>query len=582
MGRPVGFVRDRTDRTKTWFSNWNQNRKLNAANNPQQKFNWGAFGAAILASFLIVGMLGYMFLGMGAASRLADMEHKLAGFDDTVTTAVNKAKAEVSSAKDKEIADAKAAADAAQKKSDELAAEKATALSDKDKIAADKAALEAELTKTRNELLNRPAVGTPVPVPAPAPNTPSAQPDVDRQLADRGYSAADGWTRNVDAAAWADIANNNPGDMVVGTSFARTSQEAADAAKNNPTVAGTYEQKANPNNWVLVYNKKCMTYDAMAYQLPDGSFAWGGGFTECGVGIWVNLASGGQFRLLCDNGVAKAPVVTNRPASLPEVVPNVKLTPPPVTTVVHNPPKEEKPPVKAPEKMKVCIKDSGDQTLVEINKSDFNPAIHSTNVEDCKKPVVVVECPEGQVPNTETETPGDCLEIKDPVNNPELPADHDPAPAPTEDQVTPDPDTQPLPNPIDPALPDEAPASPVVTAPDADPVPNPAPVPAPEQPAPTPEQPGQVFEDPDNAVVAAPAAAVVAPAPVPAAAPVVAAEAPAVVPAPAPVVPVVEAPAAAPTVPTDAPADVVTQVASVDASSVDSGAAAASVETSVG
>jgi hypothetical protein len=186
--------------------------------------------------------------------------------------------------------------------------------------------------------------------PPVVPVSQPTQPDVDRRLTELGYGSNAGWTRNITNAAWADIANNNPGLMAVGTSFAKTPAEAAAAAANNPTVKGTYAEKANPANWVLVYNPQCMRYDAMAYQLPDGTFAWGSGFVECGVMVWVNTVSGGQFRLLCDNGLHDAPLPTVEKPSMPEVHPNPKLTPPVGTTVTPptgttinypNPPTEE-------------------------------------------------------------------------------------------------------------------------------------------------------------------------------------------------------------------------------------------------
>jgi hypothetical protein len=202
-----------------------------------------------------------------------------------------------------------------------------------------------------------------------------------------GYSADKGWKTTMTAADWAKVAANNPGYMVQGTSFAKTAQEAAAAAVNNPAVTGTTAEKADPNNWKLVYNNQCMTYPSMAYQDRNGNISWGSGFVECGVAVWVNIASGGSFRLLCDNATNAPPVATQLPPSLPPVTPNPVVVPPVVQHFckadipVGDVRCEEK-----PETMQVCVRNSGDQTLKTIDKKDFNSATMSTNPADCVKP----------------------------------------------------------------------------------------------------------------------------------------------------------------------------------------------------
>jgi hypothetical protein len=167
-----------------------------------------------------------------------------------------------------------------------------------------------------------------------------AQADVAARLTELGYGANKGWTTTMTTADWAKVAMNNPGYMVQGTSFAKTPEEAAAVAVNNTAVAGTSAQKADPSNWKLVYNPQRMIYPSMAYQDQSGNIFWGNDFVEQGVAMWVNVASGGSFRLLCDNANKVAPVATPLPPSLPQVKPNPAVVPP----VVHHP----KPPVVTP------------------------------------------------------------------------------------------------------------------------------------------------------------------------------------------------------------------------------------------
>jgi hypothetical protein len=209
-----------------------------------------------------------------------------------------------------------------------------------DKLASEKDATIADLRTQLDNAKKQPPAATP-----PATSTPDGNggggntPSIDQRLNDLKFGPNQGWKQGpLTDAEWANIADNHPGEGVVGKSFAKTPAEAAEAAKNNPTVAGTYEQKANPANWVLVYNAACMSYgDDMAYQLPDGSFGYGDentpDFVECGVAAWVNVVSGGAFRLLCDNGLKAAPVPTTKIASYPTpVTPITKLVPPTTTT----------------------------------------------------------------------------------------------------------------------------------------------------------------------------------------------------------------------------------------------------------
>ncbi|MDB5168493.1 MAG: hypothetical protein JWO55_751, partial [Candidatus Saccharibacteria bacterium] len=209
---------------------------------------------------------------------------------------------------------------------------------DTEKLVAEKDAANKAL---QDQLNAAQQMGPANPVAPPVVN-PNTRSDAQQMVDQFGYTQDKGWTTDITAKAWADYANNHPGDFVMGASFAKTPEEAAAAAVNNPSIAGTRAQKENPFNWVLVYNPACMEYDAMAFQkAADGTFDWDSGFRECGVMIWVNVASGGQFRLLCDNGLKAPPVPTNKPASFPEVTPNVKLMPPvvpPVKTIVRNPP----------------------------------------------------------------------------------------------------------------------------------------------------------------------------------------------------------------------------------------------------
>jgi hypothetical protein len=339
----------------------------------------------------------------------------------------------------------------------------------------------------------------------------AAEAAVDKRLAELGYGPNKGWTRNITDAAWQDIANNNPGLFAQGTSFAKTPEEAAAAAVNNPAVAGTREQKADPKNWVLVYNPQCMTYPNMAFQLPDGSISWGGGFTECGVMTWVNLASGGQFRLLCDNGITAPPVATTNQPTFNELQkPITKLVPPVVDLV------------------QVCNTDT--RQIVTVPRGQFGPyAPVGSPLCQPKPPVVdlvqvcntqtrqIETVPRGQVgPYAPVGSPL-CQPPVKPMcpYNPQLPPDHpnclkpksnNPADykypegkLPVDAPPGPGENVPPVePNPLIPAV-QPGTSAPGVVAPGADPAPRPAPIPDPVAPAPTPANPGTAIPDPDAA-----------------------------------------------------------------------------------
>jgi hypothetical protein len=207
-----------------------------------------------------------------------------------------------------------------------------------------------------------------------------------------------------------------------------------------------------------------------------------------------------------------------------------------------------------PEKIQVCELSS--KTIKMINKDEFDATKHTTDLSKCKP---VEECPPGQTPNPNPDSPHKCLEIKDEAQLPENNGN-----APPNGTTMPDPG---------PATPPAVPKSDAPVVPTIPAVPEPVEVPRQTEvptvnegaPATAPVTGvtdsttcavcgGGMSEPAQAAPVAAPAAAVVQAAPVVATQPAVAA--PAVVKEAAPAV---AAPAAA------APAPVATQVASAPA-----------------
>ena len=242
----------------------------------------------------------------------------------------------------------------------------------------------------------------------------------------------------------------------------------------------------NVNNYVCVQQLKNSKSPNMWYiDVNNGNSAWGStlvdreGAINCiyvGPEVVAAVTAGKPvtaigFRGNCINP-QEMPVTTQETPSLPPVNPPVGTTvapPPPAnpptgTTISYpeckencNPPVDEckhnctPPPPPEKEKIKVCIKDSGNQNLVEIDKEDLDLNIHSENPADCVKKVE--ECKPGV-----------------PVGSPLC--DKDPSEDPVETGNNPNDNGTPMPDPgpaTDPAVPEEE--APDVYTPPAPPAP---------------------------------------------------------------------------------------------------------------